>query len=267
MAEPDPMRLAAIAADVAAEWGVELGDPFALSRFSFVAPAGVESVLKVTPPDDDESDQEADALELWDGDGAVRLLRCDRCRRAMLLERARPGTDISGLPEDDATAIAVEVGAASLAAGGGAVPLDRRSRAALARPGRALRAAGERPRSSRPRAATRRSTSAGTFSCTATFTTTTFSAPATGTSRSTRRRCSVSRSTTFRRSCGTRSGSGTGWNAHHRAATGGIRGGRPRWRQDAQVGTHPLRLPRRGRARGCPSPNARGVKPTPCRLG
>ncbi len=110
MAELDPMRLAAIAADVAEEWGVVLGDPFALSRFSYVAPAGVESVLKVTPRDDDESDQEADALELWDGDGAVRLLRCDRSRRVMLLERARPGTDISGLPEDDATAIAVEVG-------------------------------------------------------------------------------------------------------------------------------------------------------------
>ena len=31
-------------------------------------------------------------------------------RRALLIERARPGTDISALPEDEATAIAVAVG-------------------------------------------------------------------------------------------------------------------------------------------------------------
>ena len=95
---------------MALEWGVELGRPFALSRYSFVAPAGDDAVLKVTPPDDDESDEEADALALWDGDGAVRLLRRDRERRVLLMERARPGTDISELADDEATAVAVEVG-------------------------------------------------------------------------------------------------------------------------------------------------------------
>jgi len=60
------------AEEVAAEWGLELGAPFALSRYSYVAPAGELSVLKVTPADDDESDHEADALELWAGEGAVR---------------------------------------------------------------------------------------------------------------------------------------------------------------------------------------------------
>ena len=67
-------------------------------------------MLKVTPPEDDESDEEAEALELWDGDGAVRLLRLDRARRALLLERARPGENIAGLDEEDATAIAVSLG-------------------------------------------------------------------------------------------------------------------------------------------------------------
>ncbi len=102
--------LALVAAEVAAEWAVALGPPFALSRYSYVAPAGRDAVMKVTPPEDDESDEEGDALELWDGDGAVRLLRRDRERRALLLERARPGTDVSALPEDEATAIAVAVG-------------------------------------------------------------------------------------------------------------------------------------------------------------
>jgi len=101
--------LAATAREVAAEWGIELGEPFALSRYSFVAPAGEDAVLKVRSPEDDESEQEAEALAFWDGQAAVRLLRCDMERRVMLLERARPGTDLALLPEEDATQIAVEV--------------------------------------------------------------------------------------------------------------------------------------------------------------
>jgi streptomycin 6-kinase len=107
---PDLAPLEAIAREVAAEWGVELGEPFALARYSFVAPAGDDAVLKVTPPEDDESDEEADALELWRGVGAVRLLGRDPRRRALLVERARPGTDVAELPEDEATAVAVAVG-------------------------------------------------------------------------------------------------------------------------------------------------------------
>ena len=106
----DMRRMAEQAAEVAAGWGLELGPPFALSRYSFVAPAGPDAVIKVTWAEDDESDHEADALELWGGDGAVRLLRRDATRRALLMERAAPGTDISGLPEDEATAIAVALG-------------------------------------------------------------------------------------------------------------------------------------------------------------
>jgi streptomycin 6-kinase len=108
--QPNLEPLARIAQDVAAEWGLELGRPFALSRYSYVAPAGDNAVLKITPPEDDESDEEADALALWNGDGAARLLRRDRGRRALLIERARPGSDVSELPEGEATAIAVGVG-------------------------------------------------------------------------------------------------------------------------------------------------------------
>ncbi len=50
--------------------------------------------LKVAWEGDDESLHEGDALELWDGDGAVRLLR--RSGRALLEERAVPGNDLSG---------------------------------------------------------------------------------------------------------------------------------------------------------------------------
>ncbi len=107
---PDLSQLERVARRLASEWEVELGEPFPLSRYSFVAPAGDDAVLKVTPPEDDESDEEADALLLWNGDGAPRLLRRAPERRAMLIERARPGTDISRLAEEKATAIAVELG-------------------------------------------------------------------------------------------------------------------------------------------------------------
>jgi streptomycin 6-kinase len=110
LADERMAELEATAHAAAAEWGVELGERFALARYSFVAAAGTDAVLKVTPAEDDESDEEADALALWDGDGAVRLLRHDRARRALLIERAVPGYDASTLPDQEATAVAVEIG-------------------------------------------------------------------------------------------------------------------------------------------------------------
>jgi len=99
-----------VARELAAEWDLNLGPPFALSRYSYVAPAGELAVLKVRHPDDDESNEEADAFELWGGNGSVRLLRRDDARRALLIERALPGTDISTVAEEDAVSIAIEVG-------------------------------------------------------------------------------------------------------------------------------------------------------------
>jgi streptomycin 6-kinase len=100
-------RLRATADEVAREWGVPLGERISAGRFSFVAFAGDDAVLKVTPVEDDEADHEADALALLGGDGAVRLLRHDPVRRAILIERARPGHDASQLPELDAMRVAV----------------------------------------------------------------------------------------------------------------------------------------------------------------
>jgi streptomycin 6-kinase len=97
----------ATALEAARMWGTELGPPFALSNVSFVAPAGRDAVVKVAWEGDDESRHEGDALELWDGNAAVRLLR--RAGRALLIERALPGDDISKLDDEHATAVAVEV--------------------------------------------------------------------------------------------------------------------------------------------------------------
>jgi streptomycin 6-kinase len=96
----------ATALEAAQRWGLALEEPFALSNVSYVAPAG-RVVLKVAWEGDDESLHEGEALQLWDGDGAVRLL--GRSGRALLEERAMPGDDLSALPDGDATAIAVDV--------------------------------------------------------------------------------------------------------------------------------------------------------------
>ncbi len=103
-------RMERIAREVAAEWGLALGPRIAAGRYSYVAPAGADAILKVVPPEDDDSDHIADALRFWDGRSAVRLLRHDAPRRALLLERLVPGTELAGLGEDAATARAVEVG-------------------------------------------------------------------------------------------------------------------------------------------------------------
>ena len=96
-----------IALKAAREWGLELGEPFAYSHVSYVAPAGDDAVCKVAWGGDTESLHEGDALELWNGEGAVRLLR--RSGRALLEERAVPGNDLSTLPEEEANAIAVDL--------------------------------------------------------------------------------------------------------------------------------------------------------------
>ena len=77
--------------DLVAEWGLTpTGD--AMHGFaSIVVPVreadGRTSVLKVGFDGSDETAQEHVALQLWGGDGAVRLYRVDPARRAMLLER------------------------------------------------------------------------------------------------------------------------------------------------------------------------------------
>jgi streptomycin 6-kinase len=105
----DLSDLRATAQTVAAEWGLELGEMYPMSNYSFVAPAGNGLVLKVAWPEDDESLHEGTAFELWAGNGAVRVERVDLTRRVVLEERALPGTDLADLPEDEATAIAVDI--------------------------------------------------------------------------------------------------------------------------------------------------------------
>jgi streptomycin 6-kinase len=102
----DLSRAKSLAIESAAHWGLVLEAPFAMSNVSYVAPAG-PFVVKVSWEGDDESLHEADALRLWDGHGAVRLL--DQFSSAILEERAVPGDDVSALSDTEATRIALDV--------------------------------------------------------------------------------------------------------------------------------------------------------------
>jgi streptomycin 6-kinase len=94
--------------EVASEWGLVLGEPYVpAGACSWAAPArgaaGGELVLKVgwRHP---EAEHESDALELWNGAGAVRCFRTRTFEEStvLLLERCVPGTTLgSALPEPE----------------------------------------------------------------------------------------------------------------------------------------------------------------------
>lgn len=77
------------------EWELRLGEPYVAGAAGYTLRAdlrdGTPAVLKVIYPHR-EAEHEAEALRVWDGDGAVRLLAYDEERWAMLLERCEPGT-------------------------------------------------------------------------------------------------------------------------------------------------------------------------------
>ena len=90
------------------EWELRRdGDEFWHGYCSAVLPVrtaeGAPAVLKVSFDGDDESAHEALALQTWGGHRAVRLLRADPRRRALLLERLGR-RDLGDLPVLDACA-------------------------------------------------------------------------------------------------------------------------------------------------------------------
>jgi streptomycin 6-kinase len=95
------------ALDIAERWHLSLGEPFALSNVSYVVAVGDDQVLKVNWEGDDESLHEADALAVWSGDGAVRLIRAEG--RAVLEQRIRPGDDLSLATEEEACAVVTTI--------------------------------------------------------------------------------------------------------------------------------------------------------------
>ena len=101
-----------VVAALADQWSLTIGEPFQPGgQCSWTAPAmdasGTALVLKVAFrfPDGDERD-EAAGLQIWDGNGTVRLNAVSNCDSwyGLLLERCLPGTPLGQLlpePEQD----------------------------------------------------------------------------------------------------------------------------------------------------------------------
>ncbi|MCY7297933.1 MAG: aminoglycoside phosphotransferase family protein [Ilumatobacteraceae bacterium] len=88
---------------LASEWGFSVGDAFADGTEAFVAAVtmddGGKAVLKLLVPRPDAfENHEITVLQLANGDGCVALLRADRERRALLLERLGPSLHDLRLP-------------------------------------------------------------------------------------------------------------------------------------------------------------------------
>ena len=93
-------RLPKLTQELMDEWELTLDGASMNGFVSLVLPVrtatGRPAALKITCDGDDESEHEGLALQRWGGDGAVRLLRADPHRRALLLERLH-AEDLTGL--------------------------------------------------------------------------------------------------------------------------------------------------------------------------
>ena len=93
-------------------WGLRLGDPYELGAAGYAVradmPDGTPAVLKLIFPHR-EAEHEAEALRVWDGDGAVRLLAYDEDRWAMLLERCEPGALLARIAPEAALDVLIGV--------------------------------------------------------------------------------------------------------------------------------------------------------------
>jgi streptomycin 6-kinase len=94
------------------EWNLRLGDPYDAGAAGYAVRAELDdrtpAVLKLVYPHR-ESEHEADALELWDGEGAVRLLERSADGYALLLERCDPGSFLSATGTETALGILIEL--------------------------------------------------------------------------------------------------------------------------------------------------------------
>ncbi|MGI8854278.1 MAG: aminoglycoside phosphotransferase family protein [Thermomicrobiales bacterium] len=107
-------RLPVIVDACARRWELTLGAPLVPLSYNYIVPArrtdGSTAILKVCVPTGEFALQ-VEALRLFDGRGAVRLLASDPDDETMLLEGCEPGTlrQVTTVDDDQATTIACGV--------------------------------------------------------------------------------------------------------------------------------------------------------------
>ena len=94
------------------QWSLRLEPPYKDSQVSIVFPAVREdtshAVLKLQFPHP-ECEHEGEALRLWNGQGAVRLLAYNLSLDALLMERCEPGDHLSRVSADEAIDVFLEL--------------------------------------------------------------------------------------------------------------------------------------------------------------
>jgi streptomycin 6-kinase len=105
-------ELPALIDEAARRWNLIIGEPFLLS-YNYVCAAkdagGRDVVLKIGVPNP-ELTSEMEALRLYDGQGAVRLIDSDAGKGMLIEERLRPGNMLAEMQDDEqATRIAAGV--------------------------------------------------------------------------------------------------------------------------------------------------------------
>ena len=103
-------RLPALIDECERRWSLSVDPPFTPLKYGYVAPArgqdGSGVVLKLAVPGH-FTVAEIDALRLFDGDGAARLVDSDECLGAMVLERLEPRGLLLEVQDDrEATTVA-----------------------------------------------------------------------------------------------------------------------------------------------------------------
>ena len=105
-------RLPQTVSECRAKFALTLEAPYQHSFVSIVFPAtqrdGSAAALKIQWPHR-ESDYEHEALRLWTGNGAVRLLDYDAEHHALLLERCTPGVPLSTRKADEALKVFIQL--------------------------------------------------------------------------------------------------------------------------------------------------------------
>jgi streptomycin 6-kinase len=103
-------RVPDLVTECADVWELRLGEPYLAGAAGYTVradlPDGTPAVLKLIYPHR-EAEHEAEALRVWGGDGAVRLLDYDEDRWAMLIERCEPGTLLAAIDADAALEVLI----------------------------------------------------------------------------------------------------------------------------------------------------------------
>jgi streptomycin 6-kinase len=100
-------RLQALIAEFGERWSLEVGPSLPELSFNYAVPAlradGTAAVLKLSYLEDAGFHKEAEALRIFEGRGAARLLEVDKGRGAMVLERLEPGVPLTTVRDDEET--------------------------------------------------------------------------------------------------------------------------------------------------------------------